>query len=38
VIVDGRIVVRRGELVDIDEQEVMGKVREIASRIGRWQT
>jgi 5-methylthioadenosine/S-adenosylhomocysteine deaminase len=35
VIVDGRIVVRRGELVDIDEQEIMGKVREIADNIRR---
>jgi 5-methylthioadenosine/S-adenosylhomocysteine deaminase len=33
VIVDGRIVVRRGQLVDIDEQEIMGKVREIAAAI-----
>jgi len=34
VIVDGRMVMRRRQLVDIDEQEVKGKVREIASRIG----
>ena len=37
VIIDGRMVMRRRQLVDIDEQEIMGKVREIASRIRSWQ-
>ena len=33
VIVDGRMVMQRRQLVDIDEQEIMGKVREIAAAI-----
>jgi len=33
VIIDGRMVMRRRQLVDIDEQEIMGKVREIADAI-----
>jgi len=33
VIIDGRMVMRQRQLVDMDEQEIMGKVREIASRI-----
>ena len=33
VIIDGRMVMRRRQLVDIDEQEIMEKVREIADAI-----
>jgi 5-methylthioadenosine/S-adenosylhomocysteine deaminase len=33
VIIDGRMVMLNRQLVDMDEQEIMGKVREIASRI-----
>jgi 5-methylthioadenosine/S-adenosylhomocysteine deaminase len=33
VVIDGRMVMRQRQLLDIDEQEIMGKVREIASRI-----
>jgi 5-methylthioadenosine/S-adenosylhomocysteine deaminase len=33
VIVDGRIVMRHRQLKDIDEQEIMAKVREIADAI-----
>jgi 5-methylthioadenosine/S-adenosylhomocysteine deaminase len=33
VIIDGRMVMRQRQLLDIDEKEIMGKVREIASRI-----
>lgn len=33
VIIDGRMVMRQRQLLDIDEVEIMGKVREIASRI-----
>jgi 5-methylthioadenosine/S-adenosylhomocysteine deaminase len=33
VIIDGRMVMRQRQLLDIDEEEIMGKVREIASRI-----
>jgi 5-methylthioadenosine/S-adenosylhomocysteine deaminase len=33
VIIDGRMVMLKRQLVDMDEQEIMGKVREVASRI-----
>jgi 5-methylthioadenosine/S-adenosylhomocysteine deaminase len=33
VIIDGQIVMRDRQLLDVDEQEVMARVREIASRI-----
>jgi len=33
VIIDGRMVMRQRQLVDIDEQEIMAKVREIAGAI-----
>jgi 5-methylthioadenosine/S-adenosylhomocysteine deaminase len=33
VIIDGRMVMRQRQLVDIDEQEIMAKVREIAAAI-----
>ena len=33
VIIGGRMVMRQRQLLDINEQEIMGKVREIASRI-----
>ena len=33
VIIDGSIVMRERQLLDVDEQEVMAKVREIAAAI-----
>ena len=33
VIIDGRMVMRQRQLVDIDEQEIMAKVREIVAAI-----
>jgi 5-methylthioadenosine/S-adenosylhomocysteine deaminase len=33
VIIDGSIVMRKRQLLDVDEQEVMAKVREIAESI-----